>query len=358
MNGIRRAFLFALSLGALTLTELQSQERSAVARIPINLVLPANAVDPLTAVIVDALRQDLVRRGFEPRLVADGSLPEARELTDQSPGSARSVPRYALSVATKNSGSRILIHLSWSDAVAGSITVTVDREGPADLTLDRTAFSALSDLIGRVGPIERPAPIKRTAPIESIVTPSSPPVSVPTPDVRTPPATDSSTHGGLELGIAVAPFIAAGSLSAFFRLSGIAEARIAYRFPGESMDFAIGVLAASVVFQAEGPLDSATGVFAPLAVELRLSGPQRPWTFSGYLRLIGGAALFYVNTGTEGSRTSYLPVFGGGIGLSYTFGGSAVISLDLLSSVFLDGTDLIAGFNPGIEISFPIGVRR
>ncbi len=392
MNGIRRAFLFALSLGAFALTELQSQESSAAARIPINLVVPAtaadlaNATDPLTAVIVDALRQDLVRRGFEPRLVVAGSAPETRELTDRSSGSAQSVPRYALSVDTKRAGSRILIRLSWSDEVAGTITATAEREGPADLTLDRTAFLALRDLVGRVGPIERPAPTERTEKIESTPTPSVPPVSVPIPDVGAPPGADSGTHedkdnagppssapsvpvrrdnspvpaphGGLELGIAVAPFIAAGSLSAFFRLSGIAETRLAYRFPGESMDFAIGVLAASVVFQAEGPLDSATGVFAPLAVEIRLSGPQRPRTFSGYLRLIGGAALFYVNTGTAGSRTSFLPVFGGGIGLAYTFDGNAAISLDLLSSVFLDGTDLIAGFNPGIEISFPIGVRR
>ncbi len=184
------------------------------------------------------------------------------------------------------------------------------------------------------------------------------PPSVP-PSVESRPARPGArSRRGLELGVGVAPFIVAGDLSIFFRLSGNLQARLSYRIPAGGVDLALGILAAPVIFQVVGPLDSGSGLLVPVAGEIRLGAAFEPDTFVPYLRAVGGEALLYVSTAYEGTRTAFLPYFGGGIGLTRSFGSKVGLSLDLLCSVFVDGSDFIIGLNPGLELTFLLGARR
>lgn len=390
MKGCSPAFLFIVWLTMLVADLSLAQDQTSSDGSPIVVVAQDSRSDssqPLNAIAMQSVLQELARRGFSPTLVTAPAPVDADSFAKAVAQSAAPESRYAVSLGSQLAGTRITVRLAWFDAKKSAIEGRVEQEGPADLTLDRVVFSALGRLIAKVGPLEMvrsPSPAAtpaETAPPPAETPPVVPPKSAESPAVVNPETSPAShpasqqppvqppvlspqrpsetdARRGLELGIAAAPFVVAGDLSLFFRLSGNLQTRLSYRVPAGSLDVAFGIMTAPVIFRVVGPLDSGSGLLVPVAGELRLSAPFAANTFVPYLRAVGGAALLYVSTGTGGSRTAFLPYFGGGIGLTRTFGSKAGLSLDLLTSIFADGTDFIIGLNPGLELTFLLGAHR
>ncbi len=395
MNGRSRAFTLVVLLGFLVSTQSRGQallSSEGTALVVVTQTAASAERDTLNKIAIESLVQDFERRGFNTSVVVSTGAGRADVVRSAIAASSAPLSRYAVSIVTETIRSTITIQLAWFDSNSDEPVAMVTQAGPTDLSLDRVVFSAVDQLLAKVGPIAADRQIPRspstpaapenaarkdTVPKDTAVAsgsagaageavapasraPSdSQPIGTAQPGpVQTLPATPAIRSAGLEIGFGAAPFIAAGDLSLFFRLSGNLQARLTYRLPGPAADVAVGILVAPVVFQVEGPLDSGYGLFLPIAAEFRLSGSRSVNTFSPYARIVGGAALLLVATGLDGTRTAYLPYFGGGVGVTRTFARGAGISLDVLTSIFLDGGDFIIGFNPGIEISFPLGASK
>jgi hypothetical protein len=162
---------------------------------------------------------------------------------------------------------------------------------------------------------------------------------------------------GLELGFSGAPFLVGGDDGGFFQAAGDASARVTWYFPSRSLAFGLGLSATCILLQAQGPLESATGILAPLALDLRLSARTEDEQFRPYIHAAFGEALMSLQTQLYGNRLGFLPYAGAGLGLGWVLGSGLGLSIDLSYLVFLDGEDLIMGFNPGVEIDIPVGKR-
>ena len=107
-----------------------------------------------------------------------------------------------------------------------------------------------------------------------------------------------------------------------------------------------------------GPLESVTGVIAPLALDFRFAAPAVRGQLLPYIHAAVGAALMSLQTPIYGSQSIFLPYAGAGIGLGWVLGSGLCLSLDLSYRLFLDGSDLISGFDPQFAIDIPLGKRQ
>jgi hypothetical protein len=164
--------------------------------------------------------------------------------------------------------------------------------------------------------------------------------------------------GGLELGFGAAPFLSLGSLGDFFKTAGAAAFGFSWYFPGRSLAAGLGLRAGALLFQAAGPLESAWGVLAPLALELRLVARTEEGQLRPYAKILVGAAYLNLQTNIYGTKSAILPFAGLGLGLDRMFGPGFGLSIDLSYVAYLDGKDLIMGLEPGVEIGIPLGKKR
>ena len=254
---------------------------------------------------------------------------------------------YLLLAEYSEKAGKLELRLAWFDGEAKTWVAEVARSGPEDMLMDELIFRALTDLLDRVA--ETSSVPKKADEVAPGTEPASPiqesSDSGKAPSPRTP--------RGFELSFGVGPFLAGGSLGDFFSLAAGLDCQVLWYFRGQTSSFGLGLSMAGQAFKAEGPLESATGILAPLALELSLVplGTELRPTF----HLSGGAALLYLRTEIYGDRYSVLPFASAGLGLAKVFDSGLGLSLDLAYQVALDGTDLIMGFNPTMKIEFPLG---
>jgi hypothetical protein len=166
-----------------------------------------------------------------------------------------------------------------------------------------------------------------------------------------PARTSGERTRGLGFALGAAPLVPAGDLAVFLS-TGIAaslHAEVQWR-RGEST-MGVGLSAGATVFRAEGPLDSADGLLAPLVIEARYASMGAGGT-GFYLRGGGGAAAFLVESENEGRLQKIVPCGTASLGLMRRLGARAGIALDAAYAVYLDSGDLIMGFAPGLQVLF------
>ena len=138
--------------------------------------------------------------------------------------------------------------------------------------------------------------------------------------------------------------------------AGGLEGRATWYFPAGTFAFGLGLSIEGTLFRAMGPLESVTGVIAP-SRGFPIRGASGPRTASALHRRGRGAALMSLQTPIYGSQSIFLPYAGAGIGLGWVLGSGLCLSLDLSYRLFLDGSDLISGFDPQFAIDIPLGKR-
>lgn len=295
------------------------------------------------------------------------------------------------------------LRLAWFDGVEGKWLAEVSKGCPKNMRLDESIFAAVDELLDRVEAqnppgLKVPADAKTTPgnaldqgakepagaekSVSQAATESPEPgaagneeprsgqaseATVPTeaareegksPAPQNPSASldgPPKTESGLELGFGLGPYVAAGSLAEYFKAAGGLDARVAWVFAFPRWALHLGLDASGTLFGAKGPLESATGLLTPLALDLRFAsveGGLRP-----FARAYGGAALLYLRTAIYGDRHAFLPFFGAGFGLQWVLRSGLSLGPDLSYSVAVDGQDLIMGLTPAIELSIPLGRR-
>lgn len=267
-------------------------------------------------------------------------------------------PAAAESAAPPSAGQEAkIVSPNAQEAVAAPSDAAGTAAEPAALAATPTADAAGSAAAGTAEPpSETPAPSG----------PSAEAGSAPAEIVEAaegPPAAGSEAQGasralsaGFELGLGAAPFLAGGALADFFNLAGGLELRALRFFGGRDAALGLGLRLQGLAFSASGPLQSASGLLAPLAAELdlRFAGAS----VEPSCRFAFGAALLYLDTELYGRRSAFLPFASAGLGLRKTLGSGLGISLDFSYLAMLDGSDLVTGFAPGLGLSLPLGRRR
>lgn len=341
----------------------------------------------------------LERAGFASAAlggVDDGALRDPASLLGRP--EARGAGHLLLADCSEKDGGLVL-RLSWYDGGAGRWTAELERSGPLGMRTDDLIFGAVASLLEAAAP--QPPPERGAAPSDAAgtaaepaalaATPTAdaagsaaagtaePPSETPAPSgpsaeagsapaeiveaAEGPPAAGSEAQGasrafsaGFELGLGAAPFLAGGALADFFNLAGGLELRALRLFGGRDAALGLGLRLQGLAFSASGPLQSASGLLAPLAAELdlRFAGAS----VEPSCRFAFGAALLYLDTELYGRRSAFLPFASAGLGLRKTLGSGLGISLDFSYLAMLDGSDLVTGFAPGLGLSLPLGRRR
>jgi hypothetical protein len=383
--------LVGFLLSSIVFAESSAQDEADVAVVARSLdALPDASISKILAL---AASLQLDRKGYNSVTLAQV---DAASL--QEPGTilARDESKnanYLLLVESSEKANSLSLRLAWFDKGSGKWVADVERSGPEDMLVDEMIFQALDDLLDRVAaiaPIKAKQPKAESVPVVPVQNEAPPVQSAPPPASEAPvPASEAappSTNGtspkaaetplppveaaialpkpeaprgpsGLELGFSGAPFLAGGDEGSFFQVAGDAGARITWYFPGRSLAFGIGLSATCMALQAQGPLESSTGILVPLALDLHLSGRTENGQLRPYVHAAFGEALMSLQTPLYGNRSAFLPYAGAGLGLGWVLGSGLGLSIDLSYLVFLDGEDLIMGFNPAVEIDIPVGKR-
>jgi len=317
--------------------------------------LDASSNTSLSKILTLAASLQLDRKGYRSVILAQADETALQDPVAILKGAESEEADYLLLVESSEKEGNLSLRFAWFDSSAGKWITDVQRSGPEDMLTDEMVFKALDDLLDRVAEI---APIKAKPPKaenipaqnETPLLPVETPLALPKPEVQRGPS-------GLELGFSGAPFLAGGDSGSFFQAAGDAGARVTWYFPGRILAFGLGLSATCMVLQAQGPLESATGILAPLALDLRLIARAEDEQFRPYLHAAVGESLMSLQTQLYGNRFAFLPYAGAGLGLGWVLGSGLGLSIDLSYLVFLDGEDLIMGFNPGVEIDIPVGKR-
>jgi len=346
--------------------------------------LDASPSADMAGIVSKAASIRMERRG-EESLVLEG----LDEAALRDPGAvlrqadARGAASFLLAESSEKEN-RLELRLAWFDGIEGRWIAEISKSCPKDMRLDESIFAAVDELFDRV---EAQNPPGLKAPAETGTTQKEPGTSPGqaaeepagaedadsqavgksagpgnTEQAAAPQAPAAASiegvrkaESGLELGFGLGPFVAAGSLAEFFEAAGCLDARLAWVFAFPRWALHLGLDASGTLIEAKGPLESAQGILAPLALDLRFAsveGSIRP-----YARAYGGAALLYLKTPIYGDRHVILPFFGAGLGLEWVLRSGITLGPDLSYSVAVDGQDLIMGLTPAIEISIPLGRR-
>lgn len=385
--------LFGLAFAASSWADSSAQDEADVAIVGRPLDAATNA--SLGGIITLAAGLRLDRNGLKSVVVPE---PDAAA---RDPGAVLATPAsrgadYLLLVEYSDDGKKISLRLSWFDRDAKRWIADLSRSGPENMLMDELIFRALGDLLDRVAATKpiAPKPASVSPPAASVATPASsapasppspapaqvqeapPPAPAtaaattaaaapsvqgaaePAPPLPTPPTTPAPRGpSGLELAFDGGPFIAGGALGDYFRAAGGGGARATWYFPGRDLSFGLGIAAAGLYFQAQGPLESATGILAPLAIDFRVTAPADQGRIRPCLHASAGAALMSLQTAIYGAQSAVLPFAGAGLGIGWVLDSGIGFSIDASYLMFLDGSDLIAGFDPAVEIDIPLGKK-
>jgi hypothetical protein len=274
-------------------------------------------------------------------------------------------------------GSTLSLRFAWFAAGTRTWLAEVKTSGPEDMQLDGMIFKAVGDLLSLVGPrlpprlepgpSEAATPVEESQDLNAAPALAGPPAqpgaspALPATGVRSPDEAgaveDRGGRGGLELSFGAGPFLPSGKLSAFFEAAGGLSGRIAWVFPGKAATLGLGLSATALVFKAQGPLEAATGILAPLALDLRFSADAWDGQFRPYLSAACGAGLMSLQTALYQRQDSILPFAELALGLSRTLSRGLEVSIDLPFLLFIDGRDLIMGFSPALECAFSVWRR-
>jgi|GEM_PF-7052639 hypothetical protein len=399
--------LFGLALAASSWADSPGQDEADVAIVgrPLDAATNASLGDIIT--LAAGLRLD--RNGLKSVVVPE---PDAAA---RDPGAVLATPAsrgagYLLLVEYSDDGKKISLRLSWFDRDAKRWIADLSRSGPENMLMDELIFGALGDLLDRVAatkpitpktpaqsaaaapavvPAPTPAPAPATVPAPAppavsappptqspaavtaapaaVVAPSVQGAAEPAPPLPAPPAAPAAVvaqeppappgPSGLELAFDGGPFVAGGALGDYFGAAGGAGARATWYFPGRNLSFGLGIAAAGLYFQAQGPLESATGILAPLALDFRVTAPADQGRIRPCLHVSAGAALMSLQTAIYGAQSAVLPFAGAGLGIGWVLDSGLGFSVDASYLMFLDGSDLIAGFDPAFEIDIPLGKK-
>lgn len=269
-----------------------------------------------------------------------------------NPGTTLALPEsrganHLLLIESSENATTLSLHIAWYDRASDKPIAESHRSGPEDMQMDELIFDAIGDILDRVAAV---APITPKA----MAVADSPKAAM----EPSKAAGRVSSSRGLELGFGSGPFLAGGALGSYFKAAGGLQGRATWYFPAGTFAFGLGISIEGTLFRAAGPLESVTGVIAPLALDFRFAAPAARGQLLPYIHAAVGAALMSLQTPIYGSQSSFLPYAGAGIGLGWVLGSGLSLSLDLSYRLFLDGSDLLSGFDPQFAIGIPLGKRQ
>ncbi len=369
---LRAACIFVLSLSSAVFADTPAGTVEGVEGVALVGHSSSAASDAsLGGIVVFAARLRLEHNGLESVVVPDTGSAE------RDPGAVLAGPdskgaKYLLLLDYSDEGESLSLHFGWFDGASKTWMAELDRSGPKNMQVDELIFKSIDDLLDQVA-AKTPGIAKARIAAEQAPAGPAPAAAVAEP-VQNGPETIPSTQapslpgvqlgstpqrspGGLELAFDAGPFLAGGALGNYFQAAGEGEGRATWNFPGKAFSYGLGIKAACLLFQAQGPLESAKGILAPLAIDLRLTALADEGRLKPFVHGSAGMALMNLQTPIYGSQSAFLPFAELGLGLGWVLGSGLGLSMDLSYSAFVDGEDLIMGFNPTIGIEIPVGKR-
>ena len=280
---LRAACIFVLSLSSAAFADppVKTVEDVAIVGHSSNAVSDAS----MAGIVTFAARLRLEHNGLESLVVPDSGSAE------RDPGAVLAIPdskgaKNLLLVNYSDDGEKLSLHFAWYDDASKTWIAELDRSGPKNMQIDELIFEAIDDLLNQVA-AKAPSIAKARIAAEQVPAGSAPAAAVaapvqsgpemaPSTQAPLPPgvpqgSTPQRSPGGLELAFDAGPFLAGGVLGGYFQTAGEAEGRATWNFPFKTLSFGLGVTATGLLFRAQGPLEAATGMLAPMALDFRLS---------------------------------------------------------------------------------------
>jgi hypothetical protein len=371
---MKRTMRFAAAIGLCLLVCPLLGAGQKAAAFPAALVLVAiQAADAeaeaIRPVLEDAVAYRLKRQGLDTTFLHQKNQESESALIRRALAAHAA---FSLLCSYAGSRSEMRIAMRWYDIENKSVAAAVDCKGRVDLRLDTLILRALDDLLVRVQDrIEavlarqpaRPAEIPSTEP--SPVDPGfalqppageSPPAAPPADEANplTPPAPDHGKAGiRFLLSPEIAPFIAVGAASYYFKVGAQATAALDFLIPTRSGHLGVGALVGVSFFSAQGTLDKALSFLVPLGADLRYGlslGPRLSLMF----HLAGGPALLVMSLASGDPLTKVLPFVASGIGLELGLSRVLYLGIDAGYGVYFETPYLIMGFTPALNLSWRV----
>lgn len=155
----------------------------------------------------------------------------------------------------------------------------------------------------------------------------------------------------LSISAGFSPFLAVGAVSDYFKIAYVPDISASYRLGTSFGYWSIGLFASLNYFEATGLLVSSENLLISLGPELKL-GVDINSLMSLFVKLNGGVSLYMINRNNEGYENTFVPVFSGGLGLSFDIVPSFSISIAADFAFYIESSILISGFMPAIGVHF------
>jgi hypothetical protein len=249
--------------------------------------------------------------------------------------------------------------MDWRDVRTGVHTTVSGDKAEIDLSLDGYIRRVLDSLFVQVqGQIDAMAERRRTAAADLAAAPAKTPPAAPVvlapaqpPVVGVRPTMEDDPRSRpFVVSTGIAPFIPVGAIAAYTSLGSMATATAELAFPVPWGRLGAGMSLGVVSFAAQGASGLTTSILIPLGLDASLRlGASSP---AGLLfHLSGGAAVFFVNNPSIGTRAKTVPFLRGAMGVELLFSHTVGLLIDAGYDVYFEMPDLIMGVTPALELS-------
>lgn len=336
-----RAALYAFALLQIGLpAALAGQEQSNPAAVLVlSRALDVEAERTFQAVVAISLRLALERRGLRVVLqdvpMSDQAL-SADPLALFASGAGKEAD-YLLLSQYASAGQDLEVRLAWHGRGSGSPAAQLTRRGRKDLALDHMILNAVEELLRTANPslvssIPRPAEQPATAqPVAGEPVTAQSASQQPTVHAR---------RKRFDIGLGVAPFVATGQASEYFKLGIVPVLNAVFLFRGEAGRLGLGVYTGANLFSAAGSMETESVALVPTGLLLRyeIGREGTPLIVFG---VSAGPAILSMKKQTEAALTGL------------TFYGRATLGIRLpIGRVFGIGAE--AGYDFYWEQPYPI----
>lgn len=336
-------FLLALWLSVGLPLAAQSRAPQAPTVLVLTRALDSEAEKTFQTVVAESLRLALERGGLAVRQDSRPAATEAAAL----PPPWSSLPEVEHLVAAEYGlvGSELELRLAWYPRGKKEPSATLTRRGRMDLALDRVILLAAEELLRGVNPALGAVRPPVTGPAVAVI---APPASPPLPPEGSAGIGDRRKR--LEIGLGAGPFVTTGAASEYFKLGIMPVLNASFLLRGETRRLGLGLYAGANLFDAEGSLESASALLAPLgaAVRYELGRSSAPLIVLG---LSAGPALISMDT-SGGERLTGLTVYGrGSLGIRLPVGEVFGIAAEAGYDIYWERPYPIMGFCPAVYAS-------
>ena len=241
----------------------------------------------------------------------------------------------------------IAIDFSWVEVDRRRLAVQLSRTQSLNLSFDNIIRDGIHAILQAEEPLlaelaSRPPPptLAEPPPLEAELA-----AAAIEPEVGKPEAPLARAPRRWELSYGMAPFLATGQASGYFKTGLFPSFSVDYRLPLGSSLLGVGLYAGVCWFQARGILFDSSTFLIPLGLDLRYAlAEERPLGL--FVRVSGGAALFTIDPGGRGRQFKVIPYILGGIGLVVPFSRASGLVLEPMYAAFLEPQGPISGFTP------------